>query len=99
MSFWTDFETELNKAVALAKVEITAAAQYFKPRLEAGADIVATAALQAVLTQAPLLITGAEKLSAATSSVVSAVSASGKTVAVTIAETAVQAAVDKLSGK
>ena len=97
MSFWTDFEASLQKAVTAAKAEIAAAAQYFIPRVEAGAEQVATAALNAALAQAPLLISGAEKLSAATASVVSTIASTGKTVAVNIAETAVQAAVDKLA--
>lgn len=99
MSFWTDFDAALNKAVALAKAELVAVAHYFAPKLEAGAEEVATVALQAVLAQAPALISGSEKLSAATSAVVSAIAASGKTVAVNIAETAVQAAVNKLTPK
>lgn len=99
MSFWTDFDTELNKAVAVAKTEIAAALQWFKPRVEAGAEEIATVALQAVLAQAPLLISGQVKLSNATSAIVSAVTVSGKTIAVNIAETAVQAAVNKLTPK
>ena len=99
MSFWTNFEIELTKVVAAAKVEIAAAAAYFAPKLEAGAEEVASAALAAVLTQAPLVISGSEKLSAATSSVVSTIASTGKTVAVNIAETAVQAAVNKLTPK
>lgn len=97
MSFWTDFEVELTKAVSAAEAAVKAAAQYFAPKIEAGAAEVATAALDAALAQAPLLISGKEKLSAATASVVSTVSSTGKTVAVNIAETAVQAAVNKLS--
>lgn len=99
MSFWTDFDAALNKAVAAAKTELVVVAQYFLPKVEAGAEEVAVVALQAVLTQAPALISGKEKLSSATSSVVSAVTASGKTIAVNIAETAVQAAVNKLTPK
>jgi hypothetical protein len=97
MSFWTDFETLLTKAVKAAEADVVLVAQYFKPKLVAGAEEIATIALQAVLAQAPKLISGSEKLSAATSAVVSAVSASGKTIAVNIAETAVQAAVNALT--
>lgn len=97
MSFWTDFDAFLSKAVTAAKTEVEAVAQYFTPMVEAGAEEVATTALQAVLAQAPLVIAGTEKLSAATASVVSTLASAGKSVAVNIAQTAVQAAVNKLA--
>lgn len=97
MSFWSDFTAALSKAADEAKTEVEAAIQYFTPMVEAGAEQVAGAALTAVLQQAPLVITGSEKLSAATASVVSTLATQGKSVAVNIAETAVQAAVNKLA--
>lgn len=97
MSFWTDFQTELTAAVAAAKAEITAVEQYFVPKVEAAASEIASVALTAVLTQAPLVLSGAEKLSAATSSVISTIASNGKTVAIGIAETAVQAAVNAIT--
>lgn len=99
MTFWTDFENELNKAFVAAKAAIDQAGQYFKPMVEAGASEIASAALQAVLQQAPLLISGQTKLKNATGAVVTALANSGKSVAVNIAETAVQAAVNKLAQK
>lgn len=97
MSFWTDFDTALESALVKAETAVKAAYQYFKPMVEAGAAEVATAALNAVLAQAPLVITGGEKLSAATASVVSTLATTGKAVATSVAEAAVQAAVNKLA--
>lgn len=97
MSFWSDFSTALEKAITAAGAQVKAAEQYFGPKILAGAEEVATIALNAALAQAPAVLSGSEKLSAATSSVVSTLAASGKSVAVNIAETAVQAAVNRLS--
>lgn len=96
MSFWSDFEVSLSKAVTAAEADVKAALQYIEPLVVAGAEQVAQAALAAVLQQAPLVISGAEKLSAATANVVSTLASQGKSVATNIAETAVQAAYNQL---
>lgn len=97
MSFWTDFTTALSGYVAKAETEIKAVEQYLEPLEVAGADEVASAALTAVLQQAPQVLSGTEKLSAATASVVSTLATAGKSVAVNIAETAVQAAYNTIT--
>ena len=97
MSFWTDFQTALSGFVTKAEAEVKAAVQYLTPMVEAGAEEVAGAALTAVLAQAPLVISGQEKLNAATASVVSTLASTGKSVAVNLAETAVQAAYNQIA--
>lgn len=97
MSFWSDFSAALSTALTEAKTEVESAVKYFTPMVEAGAAEVATAALNAALQQAPLLITGQEKLSNATATVVSTLATTGKAVAVNIAESAVQSAVNALA--
>jgi hypothetical protein len=91
-TFWSEFDTELTVLVNDAKAEIAKVATSLRPLVAAGAQEVASAAFAAVLTQAPLVLSGTEKLSAATSNVVSTLAASGKSVAVGIAQTAVQSA-------
>lgn len=97
MSFWTDFEVFLQNAVTKAEAAVSAAFQYVKPMVVAGAEEVAQLALQEVLKQAPLVLSGAEKLNAATAAVVSTLATQGKRVAINIAETAVQGAYNKVS--
>lgn len=97
MSFWNEFSAALSGLVTKAEAEIKAAEQYLAPLVVAGAQEVAASALAAVLQQAPLVISGSEKLSAATSAVVTNLAATGKSVAVNIAETAVQAAYNQIA--
>lgn len=97
MSFWNDFETFLDTEYHQAQAVVQSIWQYIKPMVQAGAQEVAAAALQAVLTEAPKVIAGTEKLSNATSSVVNALAQQGKSVAINIAESAVQAAYNKLA--
>ena len=97
MSFFTDLETALAKEVKVIEADVKAVDQYFGPVLLASAQELAQAALQAVLAQAPLLIAGKEKLSAATSSVLTTLGADGKQVAISDAEAAVQAAYNTVS--
>ena len=91
-SFWSQFTAFLNAAVAAAKTEIEAIAAKVKPLVEAGAEEIAHAALQSVLTQAPLVLSGTEKLSAATANVITTLASTGKSVAAGVAEAAVQSA-------
>lgn len=97
MSFWTDFSSALSKAVVVAKADIEAVAQYFKPMLITSAEELGEIALQAVLAEAPKVISGAEKLSNATSTVLTDLGAAGKKVAISDATTAVQAAYTEVS--
>ena len=97
MSFFTDLENALKAEVEKIKPTLESIYQFFKPLVVAGAEEVAQAALGAVLKQAPLVISGEEKLNAATASVISTLGSTGKTVAADIATAAVQAAYSAVS--
>jgi hypothetical protein len=96
-SFWSSFSTFLAGEVTKAETEIKSMITYFTPLVEAGAQEVAQTALAAVLQQAPLVLAGTEKLANATSSVISTLASSGKSVAINIAEGAVQAAYNSVA--
>lgn len=97
MSFWTSLESELTAAIKSLGPQITAAANYFKPMVQASAQELAQVALQAVLAQAPAVISGQQKLSNATSQVLTTLGTAGKTVAVADATAAIQAAYNAVS--
>lgn len=91
-----DFLNALETAVESMKDQILGSASSFLGELESGAEAaledLAGVALNAVVAQAPLLITGQEKFGGAVTAVVQAVEAGGKTVAVQTAQMAVQQA-------
>ena len=97
MSFWSDFSAFLDKEYQQAKTAVEGIWQFIKPMAVAGANEVAAAALQAVIQEAPKVISGEEKLASATSTVVAALAAKGKSVGINIAESAVQAAYNLLA--
>lgn len=97
MSFWSNVEAALAVAVKAVGAEIVTVATYFKPIVIAGAEELAEAALQAVLAEAPKVISGAEKLSSATSTVLTTLGAQGKSIAVSDASAAVQAAYNAIA--
>lgn len=97
MSFWSDFEGALGTAVKAAEADVVAAAKYLSPMLVASGQEVAQAALGAVLAQAPSVLSGSEKLSVATASVVNTLAASSKSVAASVAMAAVQAAYNAIA--
>lgn len=70
--------------------------QDVEPVAEAFFPALAQIALGAVLQQAPLILSGAEKFGAATVSVIQQVEAQGQTLATNDAHAVVQAAFDKL---
>jgi hypothetical protein len=96
-SLETSIETAVSGWIATAKADAIAIFKKEEPIIEASAEELASFALQAVVTQGSAALTGSEKLSAAVQNVVSSVAASGKTVAITDATTAVQAVFDKLT--
>lgn len=99
MSFWTDLETAVKANLVKVEAELVTIGKAIKPVIVASAEEVGQAALSAVLAQAPLVITGQEKLSAATNSVVASVTANGKSVLASTAETAVQTAYNIVSAQ
>lgn len=99
MSFWTDLENTIKADLVKVEATLVAVGKAIKPVVEASAEEVGSAALSAVLAQAPLVITGQEKLAAATNSVVATVTANGKSVLASTAETAVQTAYNIISAQ
>lgn len=97
MSFWTDLETALATTAKSVVAELSTIATNIKPLIEAGAEEIATVALNAVAQQAPLVLTGQEKLSNATSAVITTLATQGKSVAASVAEASVQSAYNTLS--
>lgn len=97
MSFWTTMESAISAALKAAEAEVAAIATKIKPLIEASAEEVGQVALQSVLSQATSVLSGQEKLSAATSSVVSTLATQGKAVLASTAETAVQTAFNMIA--
>lgn len=97
MSFWSDLEVELAVGVKSLEAELSKVVTYFKPIVLASAQDLAQVAIQAVLAEAPKVISGTEKLSSATSTVLTTLGAAGKTVGITDAMAAVQAAYNAVS--
>lgn len=97
MSFFSDLEAELAAGVKALGAEIVKVATYFKPVIVASAQELGQIALQAVLTEAPKVLAGSEKLSNATSSVLTTLGAAGKTVAISDAQAAIQAAYNAIA--
>lgn len=99
MSFWTDLEAAIKAEEKVLEADIQKILPQIKTVVEADAVTVGKAALAAVIAQAPAVISGSEKLSAATSAVVTSVTASGKSILASTAETAVQTAYNILANK
>lgn len=97
MSFWTDLESAVKADVKVIEVDVQTIIKDIKPLVIASAEDVGKAALAAVVTAAPLVISGKEKLSAATSQIVSGLASNGKSVLASVAETAVQVAFNVLA--
>lgn len=95
MSFWTDLEAAIAAELQKIKASVIAAAKDLKPVVVAGAEEVGTAAVQAVMAQAPALLSGQEKLSAAIASVKTTIAATGKSAATSVIEASVQEAYDQ----
>lgn len=97
MSFWNDFDLFLKNALKAVGDGIKNFATLIKPVVQAGAEEIATAALNAVMAEAPKVISGSEKFDSAVSNVVTGLSSRGKAVAVSVAAAAVQTAYNELS--
>lgn len=97
MSFWTNFELAIKNAAKAAEAEILKIAHQIKPLVVASAEELATVALNAVVNEAPKVISGQEKLNQAVTTVITGLAAQGKTIAISTAEAAVQSAYNTIS--
>jgi hypothetical protein len=99
MTSLAQLEAFLKSEAAKIGPAVNAIAKFFKPMVEAGLEEVATAALNAVMVQAPQVISGQTKFANAVSDVVTTLGTTGKTVATNIAQVAVQQAYNTLSAQ
>lgn len=99
MSFWTDFEAAVKADIVKIEASLASIAKAIKPVVIASAEEVGQAAIQAVLAEAPKVISGQEKAGNAISSVVATIKLNGKSVLASTAETAVQTAFTLISNK
>ena len=97
MSFWTDFESFINKAALEIESDLVKIAKDIKPLVVAGFEEIATLALNAVASEAPKVLSGQEKLGNAVSTVVTSLGSQGKSISVAVAEAAVQSAYNTIS--
>lgn len=96
MSIFTTIRAKLSLVIDSLGDQIKAVAASFLPKAEAlvevSIDQILSIAAQAVLTEAPKVISGQEKFQNAVNSVLKTVGTSGKTIAVNTAGAAVQLA-------
>lgn len=94
--FLQNLETQIETAAKALWSKIVAVADAIEPIVETAVEDtiedLGTIAMNAVITQAPLVISGTEKFGAAVTSVVQTVEAAGKTIPEQNAQVAVQAA-------
>ena len=98
VSFFSDLEASIVAEAKVVEADLVKVEHFFIPLIEAAAAEIGKAALNAVLAAAPLVLTGQQKLSAAVASVQATLLASGKTAALGLIATAVQAAHDYVAG-
>lgn len=91
-----DFVTKAEAYIKTIEADVIKVADEFLPELEDILEValedLAEIAVGAVLKEAPLVIDGTEKFGSAVATVIQTVEASGKTVALQTAQTAVQTA-------
>ncbi len=97
MTSLAQLEAFLKAEAAKIGPAINAIAKFFKPLVIASLEEIATAALNAVMAQAPKVATGEQKFETAVSEVVTSLGVTGKAVGAALAETAVQSAYNTLS--
>lgn len=97
LSFWTDVGNEIAVAVKALGADVVKFATYLKPLVIADAKTLAITALSAVIAQAPLLITGQEKMTNAVASVKTTLAAAGQTAELSLIQAVVQDTHDQLS--
>ena len=97
MSFWTDLETTVETEANKVWGDIVAIEKELAPLAIATAEDIGKAALQAVLGQAPALLSGKEKMAAAVAFVINLLATQGKAAVATLIEAAIQAAYNMIS--
>lgn len=97
MSFFSDISLAISAGIKALGADLSKFATAIKPVVVADAEAVGAAALAAVVQQAPLVLSGKEKLNAAITSVQGTLTAAGKTASLTVISAAVQEAHDLLS--
>ena len=96
MTFWSDVEAAISAEAKVLEADVAKAMPFIKTVAVASAQQLGSAALQAVVAQAPLLISGQEKMSGALASVGSTLAAKGVAVGTADAQIAIQAAYNQL---
>lgn len=97
MSFWNEVEHFLRKALDEVGDALLVLANKIKPLVIAGAEEIATSALNAVMAEAPKVVSGAVKFDSAVNTVITGLAARGKSVGAAVASAAVQTAYNELS--
>jgi hypothetical protein len=97
MNFFASLSASISAGIKALGAEIQKFAAFLKPLVVATAEEIGQAALQEVLVQAPLVISGQEKMNAAVASVKTTLATSGKAASLTLIQAAVQEAHDLLS--
>lgn len=97
MSFFASLSSAISAGIKALGAELAKFAATIKPVVVAEASVLGQAALEAVLAEAPKLISGQEKLTSAVTNVQATLTAAGKTASLTVIQAAVQDAHDQLS--
>lgn len=94
---WNSFFHSLGDFFATVAEKAKPLVAQIKPLVEAAEEEIATIALNAVMSEAPKVIAGSEKLSNATSIVINSLGANGKRISANVAQAAVQSSYNFLS--
>lgn len=94
---WNNFFHALGEFFASVVEKAKPLAAQIKPLVEAAEEEIATIALNAVMSEAPKVLAGSEKLSNATSTVINSLATNGKRIGANVAQAAVQSAYNFLS--
>lgn len=93
---FSSIASAISSAAAKAIADLGPLWEKLKPVVEATAEELAMASLQAVVAQIPAVASGQEKMSAASSQVVTALGAAGKTAAASLITASVQLAFNQI---
>jgi hypothetical protein len=97
MNFFASLSASISAGIKALGAELQKFASFLKPLVIATAEEVGQAALQEVLVQAPLVISGQEKMNAAVANVKTTLASTGKAASLTLIQAAVQEAHDQLA--
>lgn len=95
-SFFSNLGSFLRLEAKKAEQELGKLWAGMKPLVVAGEQELAAVAMNAVMTQIPLVLGGSVKLANATASIVTSLGQQGKTIALHLAEAAAQAAYNEI---